>query len=150
MKLKGDLESIGVAELFKTLAEQRATGLLSVNSPMGDKTIAVSQGEVAVCADNLSERTRLGDLLVARGKINDEQLSDALKTQKANPRTKLGDVLIKMGVVTPQLIAEALQFQVEEQIIDLFTWKEAAFEFDSDRSIEEMEDPASLNGIQRL
>ena len=121
MKLKGDLESIGVAELFKTLAEQRATGLLSVNSPMGEKTIALAQGEVAVCADNLSERTRLGDLLVARGKVTDEQLGQALKAQKLDPRTKLGDVLIKQGSVTPELIAEALRFQVEEQIVDLFT-----------------------------
>jgi hypothetical protein len=149
MKLKGDLESIGVSELFKTLAEQRATGLLSVNSPMGEKTIALAQGEVAVCADNFSERTRLGDLLLARGKVSEEQLAQALKAQKQDPRAKLGDVLIKQGAVTPELISEALRFQVEEQIVDLFTWRDAAFEFDSDRSVDEIEDGSS-NGIQRM
>ena len=150
MKLKGDLESIGVAELFKTLAEQRATGLLSINSPMGEKTIALAAGEVAICADNLTELTRLGDLLVARGKVTDEQLGSALKAQKQDPRAKLGDVLVKQGSVTPELIAEALRFQVEEQIIDLFTWREAAFEFDSDRSVEELDGLNGGHNVQRL
>src|SRR5471030_118830 len=102
MKLKGELDSIGVTELFKTLADQRATGILAVVSPMGEKTIALSHGEIAVCADNLTERTRLGDLLVARGKLTDEQLAHALKAQRLDPRSKLGDVLVKQGIVTTE------------------------------------------------
>ena len=151
MKLKGELDSIGVTELFKTLADQRATGVLAVVSPMGEKTIALSHGEIAVCADNLSERTRLGDLLVARGKLTEEQLAHALKAQRLDPRSKLGDVLVKQGIVTTELIAEAIRFQVEEQIIDLFTWKQAAFEFDSDKSVDDVYDPdGSGNPVQRL
>ncbi len=151
MKLKGELDSIGVTELFKTLADQRATGVLAVVSPMGEKTIALSHGEIAVCADNLSERTRLGDLLVARGKLTDEQLVHALKAQRLDPRSKLGDVLVKQGLVTTELIAEAIRFQVEEQIIDLFTWKEATFEFDSDKNVDDVYDPDGTgNPVQRL
>ena len=151
MKLKGELDSIGVTELFKTLAEQRATGILAVISPMGEKTIALAHGEIAICADNLTERTRLGDLLIARGRLTDEQLSSALKAQRFDPRSKLGDVLVKQGIVTNEIINEALRFQVEEQIIDLFTWKEASFEFDSERLADDIFDPeGSGAAVHRL
>jgi tetratricopeptide (TPR) repeat protein len=151
MKLKGDLESIGVAELFKTLADQRATGILVVTSPMGDKTIALSSGEIAVATDNLSERTRLGDLLVARGRLTEVQLTEALKAQKLNPRAKIGDLMVKLGMITPEIIGEAVKFQVEEQVLDLYTWKDANFEFDSDKSIDDIYDPNSAGGpLQRL
>ena len=151
MNLKGDLDSIGVAELFKTLSDQRATGVLTVSSGMGEKMIAVSHGEIAVVSDNLSERTRLGDLLVARGKITEEQLGHALKTQRLDARSKLGDILVKQGIASAELISEAIRFQVEEQITDLFTWKDASFEFDSSKSVDDVYDPdGSGSPIQRL
>src|SRR5579862_7552851 len=151
MKLKGDLDSIGVAELFKTLADQRATGILTVNSPMGDKTIALSLGEIAIATDNLSERTRLGDLLVARRRLTEAQLAEALKAQKLNPRAKLGDLMVKQGMITQEIIGEAVRFQVEEQILDLYSWKDAQFEFDSDKSVDDVYDPdGSGNPVQRL
>jgi outer membrane protein assembly factor BamB len=139
MKLKGDLDSIGLSELFKTLSDQRATGILSVTSVMGEKFIAIKQGAISVFSDKINERSRLGDLLVVRGHLTENQLLETLKTQRANdPRTKLGDLLLKKGIITEDRIADALRFQMEEEIYDLFTWKGAVFEFDSEKSAEDV------------
>jgi hypothetical protein len=139
MKLKGDLDSIGLAELFKTLSDQRATGILSVTSTMGEKFIAIQQGAISVFSDKLGERTRLGDLLVARGHLTENQLFETLKTQREmDQRTKLGDLLLRKGIITDERINEALRFQLEEEIFDLFTWKGALFEFDSERTADDV------------
>ncbi len=44
-------------------------------------------------------RIRVGDLLVQRGYITDDQLSDALEEQQKT-KGKLGQVLIDMGFIT--------------------------------------------------
>jgi len=140
MKLKGDLNAISLSELLTTLSDQRATGVLSVTSPMGEKHIVFSHGEVIVFSDPLAERTRLGDLLVAQGRLAREKLEEALRTQaQASPRPRLGDVLTEQGFVKLEDIQEAIKFQVEEEISDLFTWREASFDFDGDRTLEEFE-----------
>lgn len=118
----------------------------------GQKIVAIASGEIAVLSDKLGERSRLGDLLVARGRLTEEQLAAALKTQReSEQRTRLGDLLIKLGIIKPDDIAASLKFQLEEEICDLFTWKNATFEFDGERSIEEAcEDELAGSHLQRL
>lgn len=139
MKFKGDLDSIGLAELFKTLADQNASGILVVSSSMGEKRIALTPGEVAISSDRLSERVHLGDLLVMRGNLTEVQLSESLKSQRSSRlRSKLGDVLVKDGLIKAEDITEALRFQCEEELYDLFTWKNATFEFDGDKTLDDV------------
>lgn len=140
MKIQGDLNPSSLAELFKNLSDQRATGILSVFSPMGEKHIALSRGEVAIYSDRLSERTRIGDLLVARGKLTEEKLEEALRLQHQSPkRVQLGHLLVEKSFITKDDINDAVKFQLEEEICDLFTYKGATFEFDSNRRPEELE-----------
>ncbi|MBI3829125.1 MAG: PQQ-binding-like beta-propeller repeat protein [Planctomycetes bacterium] len=140
MKIQGDLNPSSLCELFKNLSDQRATGILSVYSPMGEKHIALSRGEIAIYSDRLSERTRIGDLLVARGKLTEEKLGEALRLQRnSEKRIQLGALLVEKSFITKDEINEAVKFQLEEEICDLFTYKNASFEFDSARRPEELE-----------
>ncbi|HEY3322382.1 MAG TPA: PQQ-binding-like beta-propeller repeat protein [Planctomycetota bacterium] len=152
MNLKGELDSIGFAQLLQTLASQRATGVLTVRSDLGEKVIAIAEGEIAVLSDKLAERARIGDLLVARGLLTETQLDEALKIQRGTQqRSRLGDVLIKQGMVKPQQIVDSLRFQVEEEIYDLFTWKNASFEFDGEQSLDEAASKESTDTtLQRM
>ena len=61
---------------------------------------------------------RLGDLLVAAGKINEQQLNDALQLQKQTGQ-RLGDVLIDSHIITERQLIEALQMQLGVEYIDL-------------------------------
>ncbi len=64
------------------------------------------------------KRLRLGDLLVIKNVITEEQLNEALKLQKKLHRW-LGDCLIELGFVTDSDIADALQLQLNIPRIDL-------------------------------
>ncbi len=61
---------------------------------------------------------RLGDLLVDVGVISDEQLGQALKTQKESKR-RLGDELIQTGIITERQLIDALTMQLGIEYIDL-------------------------------
>ncbi len=64
------------------------------------------------------EKKRLGDMLIARGLINEESLNKALKLQVGGNR-RLGYLLIKMGLVTEEQIQSMLSEQLGLPIVDI-------------------------------
>ena len=57
-------------------------------------------------------KMRLGDLLVHENIISDEQLMQALNSQKSSGR-KLGDTLIELGHISEQKLLEFLAQQLD-------------------------------------
>ncbi|MBC7292695.1 MAG: type II secretion system protein GspE, partial [Thermoleophilia bacterium] len=53
---------------------------------------------------------RLGDILLERGIITEQQLNNALRYQKESG-ARLGEALIRLGYVAPDQIADALAWQ---------------------------------------
>jgi type IV pilus assembly protein PilB len=64
--------------------------------------------------------TRLGDLLVDSGLIDNDQLKDALAAQKKT-RQRLGETLISEGIITERQLINALTMQLGIDFIDLTT-----------------------------
>ncbi|MEK7867240.1 MAG: PQQ-binding-like beta-propeller repeat protein, partial [Planctomycetota bacterium] len=71
---------------------------------------------------------RLGEMLVQAGRITPAQLETALSLQKETG-SRLGEVLVRLGLAAEEDIERYVRAQIEEEIYDLFTWKEAQFEF---------------------
>ncbi|WP_024866593.1 GspE/PulE family protein [Butyrivibrio sp. FCS014] len=63
-------------------------------------------------------KRRIGELLIERGLITDNELDFALDMQKLT-HEKLGEVLISNKIVTPENIAQALATQLEVDYVDL-------------------------------
>lgn len=61
---------------------------------------------------------RLGDLLLASGLINEEQLEEGLRLQKGSGK-RLGEVLQDHNIITETDLIEALQMQLGIEFIDL-------------------------------
>lgn len=61
---------------------------------------------------------KLGDLLIAAGTINEEQLNHGLALQKGT-KQRLGSVLIDNGIITEHQLIEALQMQLGIEFVDL-------------------------------
>jgi len=61
---------------------------------------------------------RLGDLLVAFGTINEQQLEDALEGQKETGK-RLGEYLVDAGVINETQLMDALQMQLGVDFVDL-------------------------------
>ena len=65
-----------------------------------------------------SKNIKLGDILLKKGDITEEQLSDALKSQ-AGTGKKLGEVLVEKGYITEFKIMVALSEQFGLEIVNL-------------------------------
>ncbi|HHX62306.1 MAG TPA: Flp pilus assembly complex ATPase component TadA [Epulopiscium sp.] len=65
-----------------------------------------------------NKRLRLGELLVSSGKINEEQLQEALARQKRTKK-RLGEALVEGKFITENDIIEVLEFQLGIPHIDL-------------------------------
>ncbi len=63
-------------------------------------------------------KKRIGDLLIERGLITENELKFALDMQKQT-HDKLGEVLVKNKIVTPEDMARTLAYQLDVEFIDL-------------------------------
>lgn len=136
MKHTGDLDTTSLEELFAMLSKESASGTLLLTSPDGEKRITLSGGEIILLSNQAASRIRIGDLLVARGKITDDQLRETLFQQRKEKKRKLlGELLISKGLVTKQDVQMVVRFQLEEEICDLFSWKDVAYDFESGRKV---------------
>lgn len=66
----------------------------------------------------VTKRIRIGDVLVQKGYITDEQLGRALKAQKTNGM-KLGETLIDLGYISEQDMVDVLCDQLNIEYVDL-------------------------------
>ena len=66
----------------------------------------------------LTQRTRLGDILLQYGLVNKEQLNEAIKIQETSDK-RLGEILIDLKALTSTQVAEALAVQLELPFIQL-------------------------------
>jgi hypothetical protein len=62
------------------------------------------------CPDSAHHAPKLGEILVAQGKITQEQLAIALEQQKTSGR-RLGEELVKAGFVKRSVVSRALRIQ---------------------------------------
>lgn len=132
---KGNLEVLSLSDIFQSLAMNRHSGTLVVNDGKREKKIYFAEGEITLLSSN--KRQRLGEMLIASGKITDEDLDLALKLQKQS-RKKLGEILVEEGFCADEDIYKLVRMQIEEEIYDLFLWRKAEFEFIADQIPDEM------------
>ena len=132
---KGNLEVLNLSDIFQSLAMNRHSGTLIVTDGKREKKIFFAEGEITLLSS--SRRQRLGELLVAEGRVSEDELELALKLQKQS-RKRLGEILVEEGFCTEDDIDRLVRMQIEEEIYDLFLWKRAEFEFIADQMPEDM------------
>lgn len=69
--------------------------------------------------NNMKKNLRLGDMLIGTGKLNQEQLEEAMKKQRSIKTKRLGEVLVDLGYVKEEDILEVLEEQLGIPVIDL-------------------------------
>jgi outer membrane protein assembly factor BamB/tetratricopeptide (TPR) repeat protein len=128
MSFKGDLSTIGLAEVFQMISMSQKEGTLVVQDHDSRKNIYFGPSGVRVISTGKRKGQRLGDLLLRTGRINEVQLSEALESAQLQKKL-LGEVLVESGVVAEGDVQGVVRSQIEEEIYDLFLWKKADFEF---------------------
>jgi hypothetical protein len=93
MPLFGTLKTMALPDLLQWLATARMTGTLQLERNKVSKSIFMENGEVVGCSSD-DPPERLGQFLLARGKINEELLRAALEIQERE-RKHLGMILVE-------------------------------------------------------
>ena len=62
---------------------------------------------------------RIGDILLKKGLVNNQQLEEAIKAQNAGDKRKLGKILVENGHLGREELNEILEFIYETEFIDL-------------------------------
>jgi len=127
MPLFGTLTTMPLPDLLQWLAAGRLSGTLQIERNRVSKSIVFEDGQIIGCSSD-DPPERLGQFLIARGKIDEDQLRQALGRQEI-ARKHLGMVLVDMGVLSADELASHLEAKAEETIFSLFDWQDAVFRF---------------------
>ncbi|UJR80935.1 serine/threonine protein kinase [Sandaracinus amylolyticus] len=114
------LEDGSVVGVMTSVVLARETGLLLCEQGGVRKEIYLSNGVPEFVTSNLATEL-LGEFLVARGVISRGELDMALAVM---PRFegRLGDTLTALGLVEPVHLFRQIAAQVQEKLLELFTW----------------------------
>src|SRR5438874_9354373 len=127
MSIHGTLKTMSVSDLLQFLAMGRKTGTLKIGRARVVKQIFLENGVIVGSSSN-DPKEFLGQVLLHYGKITEEQLQEALESQR-HSGSKLGTILSSRGFVSQANVMEVLRTRTLEIIYDLFIWEEANFEF---------------------
>ncbi|MBP7149329.1 MAG: DUF4388 domain-containing protein [Acidobacteria bacterium] len=128
MTLSGSLGTMNLADLLQWAAAAQKTGRLDFRQRNVVKEVYIQDGLIVGAASN-EPTEMLGHVLVARGKLNEEQLRAALLARR-DPEEFIGQVLVRLGFVNRDDLLRALAERTEEIVYSLFEWDDADFNFE--------------------
>jgi tetratricopeptide (TPR) repeat protein len=125
-----DLSTTPIAEPLRRLAAERRSGDLQVQSGRAVKTIFFDAGRAIFAASNL-KKDRLGESLVAQGRITEEEYRHAESLLKQGTRRKrVGDALVEAGVLQKGEMGRMLSRHVKRIICSTFAFTEGVATFE--------------------
>jgi hypothetical protein len=119
-----------LADLLQWCAIKSKTGTLRVRHGPIEKKLLFRDGSLFSSSTN-SPRETLGQFLIRSGKINEEQLFQALLEQEM-VREPLGRILIDAGLIGEAELQSLLELKCKESIYDCFLWTDGVFAFDDE------------------
>lgn len=127
--LQGTSWTISIPELIGFLANGRKTGVLWVHSPTETFLLQIREGGLLhATSDRTPEGQRLGEILVARGALAQEELDHKLAEPKEDARM-LGHELVREGRISEEALLEALGAQIQGLFTRLLNARNSVFRF---------------------
>ena len=139
-----DLSATPIAEPLRRLAASHSSGDLQVQSGRAVKTIFFDGGRAIFAASNL-KKDRLGESLVAQGRITQEEFRQAEALLKEGRRKRVGEALVEAGVLQKSEIGRMLSRQVNRIIASTFEFTEGVATFEERKTSIPLEYMVSLS-----
>lgn len=125
LTLKGRIEDSSVPELMRSILSSGETGVFTFRNGEVTKSVFMHMGRV-VYARSSDPDERMGESLLARGKITVRQYLDA--SQLIRPGRRLGTILVEMGALGSEDLLPAIEQHVREILLDVFVWTRGEYE----------------------
>jgi CheY-like chemotaxis protein len=138
----GDLEVFGIANLLQMLSSAECYGFLTISKGLESKVIQFTPDGIHLVR-GVRRTNPLGEILVRSGTLTRERLEIVLEEQRRSGK-RLGDHVVAAGILSREALGTALREQVAEEIYDLFTWSDSAFEFVESGADPSTDDPGPL------
>jgi tetratricopeptide (TPR) repeat protein len=143
-----DLAQTPISETLRKLSAQRVSGDLQVRGGKTTKIVFFDHGRIVFAASNL-KKDRLGEALVALGRITDEQFEAASALVRADRKRRFGDALVQAGVLDKGELGRSVARQVNHIVVSLFGFTEGVASFEERPSAIPLEYMVSLS-LHRL
>jgi tetratricopeptide (TPR) repeat protein len=143
-----DLAQSPISETLRKLSAQRLSGDLQIRSGKTTKIVYFDHGRIVFAASNL-KKDRLGEALVALGRITDEQFEAASALVRADRKRRFGDALVQTGVLDKGELGRSVARQVNHIVVSLFGLNEGVASFEERPSAIPLEYMVSLS-LHRL
>ncbi len=116
-----------VPEALATIERYRVPGVVSVLQGEIEKKIFIKNGMIHFATSNV-EDDRLGEYLLYRGIITQDQYDESVRQLKAG-KGRQGNILVSMGAITPKDLYVRIREQVRDIVFSVFAWKEGTLNF---------------------
>lgn len=126
LSIRGEIATTSVPELLRSLMQSGETGMLVVRNGDLTKSLYLNGGRVVFAASNDPDE-RLGESLLIRGRITARQYLEA--SRMIRPGQRLGAILVEMKALDGEDLVPAVEQQVQDILMDLFTWTSGEYEF---------------------
>lgn len=128
--MQGDLADTSVVDLCLRLAEQATTGTFVLSTETATAELAFVEGRLAGGRLPMAStgHQRLGDRLVAAGRLDPADLDAVLAEQAASPSwVPLGQRLVDAGLVGADVVRVGLQEQALGALQEVVGWLDGSF-----------------------
>ncbi len=127
-----ELARTSIGDAIRRLSIERKSGDLQVRSGKLVKTAFFDHGRLVFAASNL-RKDRLGEALLALGRITDEEFSRVSALMKGDRKRRFGEALVASGVMDKSEMGTAVARQVRRVVVSLFELSEGAASFEERR-----------------
>ena len=124
-----NLAATPIAETLRRLAVARKSGDLHVRSAKLAKLVFFDHGRIVFAASNL-RKDRLGESLVALGRITQNQFQEAQDLMKKLRHRRFGEALVQAGVMDKNELGTSVAKQVRRIVLSLFELPEGVASFE--------------------
>ena len=127
MAFAGDLSTIILSDILAWVTSRRKTGTLELKRRSTQKKLVFRGGRLESSWSN-DPRETLGQALIRERLLDEQQLFEALLEQEKT-KQKLGAILVARGKVTDEQLLRVLRWKAEEIVYECFLWPEGHFDF---------------------
>jgi hypothetical protein len=149
MALEGNLADVRLPEILQAVAQQRRTGILTLQSETTIVAVSFLGGGV-VSADSLAHTVeeRLGDALADEGLVEHATIAELTRRQEAG-EGRLVDLLVDEQVLSREGVLDALRRLNLSLLRELLAWREGDFKFygGDEVAYEEGIEPISIESL---
>ena len=124
-----DIARSPIAETVRRLSAERRSGDLQVRSGRMVKIAFFDHGRLVFAASNL-RRDRLGEALVADGRITQQDFDRVSALMRADRGRRFGEALVQAGVMDRYEVGTAVARQVRRLVLSLFELTDGAAVFE--------------------